>query len=1844
MKRKAYRNTPVFKRVLSVCLACALLISCFVAVLAVPSFAAGEEALPFDDFEGYGDQIALEDRYEIVHMSPDKGEELLASRFAVVEGAGVNGSHALQNAMTTTDQAVRSFLTTLKTDFVPQGLLKSYALSVHTRDFWWDSHLAFVPYYVSGTEYLLLDFTADTSTGKLQFRTWTPENSAVTVSTISQETEKTLNFYDSGAENYDPFIRYSFRYVYSYSGDQMAITLHMDIGNQYATIADYGVYRLLGAREAFRTGFTAPMQTNNPDYIDEIAYEVETNQSLADDFLAEHQTFLAQESITVSDLEAYNQVQAAYDLLPEGAKALIPFVKTKLAGFRKDMLSSIPQGSQLALDPAYYALTWENVRVNSVDNNAEQSAGATVVRAATFENGAYLPVEASVHKSPIVSVPVQDVWPTKTLDRAQVSFKVESSGWWDGNPAIYPVILENAGSSFRDYIGLQYYTDAAEGLSMRGMFDNGRISANFTDHYFHQDTSLDIDDWLTLTVDYTYAEWPEKLTCNYTVSDVHGASVSREVTYLFQMDAITLQNSYFRFGIGSSNNARVFFKDLSFDFSVQDKDLAAIFLQQHAAVLQLPAYDAQYDAQIQAMAEEFFANTKEARQTIYQTGGLDALTQLLLASPPGETAGAFLAKYGELLDASRLSSADIQTVTEALAEYDTLDAVTRLLLYASYLKLEIFAKEAAIIRDADDYSDFNHTFEDGVNPFYQIGTPTQYAENKIVTDPDDPSAENKVLKLNGKDDIFTLKYWPTFGVVQSISFRMKSQNSLFTKSFIFGAYEDAKNYYATAVASPLAGMNSCFGSACVDGTSMGSQTNDIPIDIYTWLEYDIVVTDTAMNVFVRDEYGATVSWSVKYARGGAFGFGYMSSEDFLGQPMYIDDLVIRFSDQTGDFDINETPEDIAVFYTGNTFLHPDETISVTGNKLWETTQDEVLISQVENADKTALKDPANPITVVEQTDYSTDGKNASRWVQTAPHSFDDAAAFTAELLQRSTQNMSVVIPEAFQDGIYALKFSPKSSAAQPVIVYVNRPDISFVTGDEGGVALRGGRIQIVGSNLVPTGKAQDVTVRLIDQATGRAYNLPVTEINAKDAYSLTVAIPADLPLGDYDVYVHNGYGDNTCWSEPSEITIGTSPRDNWNLDDAHWFDVTDYGAVGDGIVNDLPAILHALQAASVEGGTVYFPAGSYRVGTTIPIPENVVLAGAGMDKTVISYSANRWQYGELPDSLLSIIGNVEVRDLTFYGTRCTNVVQLHDTNGSSEFEHKAFGDNVYFTNVKMLFFPSAGVMTEGGGYGRPITGVTQAEIYALVNEEVRASTLLALNNGVSNLQLNNFHFEFDYRFISGGSALPAIMRIRGDQIQVRDSSWNGYSLIATGNGAIIEDCDMDAAALNPAGNGFYFARNYLHDATGNNRELLTTDGVPRLRNIQIQFIGDRPELMEECFGTPEKDGTVYLLPEIGGSTYNTYKDFSIAVTSAQGQGQLRTITESGTVSITQNGQKRERTYIRVDRPFVVAPNRKSTVSISEPRDTFFFVNNDFYEGGASGSYGMMVNAVWDGNTFGRHEGQYFFANTAVIWYITLVNQRHYEPAYELGESSGSSGNWNTQVHSRKNRAMLTMQNSDSPFSSLGFTIRDCDFEGYGYIITQGQLSESISGFVMEQCMFTDRPDAPVAFTTEYNTCGSLLFRDNDFEGTGGDFNTSETPRAYAAVNAQGYKILMIVNSGYSQGTVLLGDVNLDGKVSLKDCSLIRFAVTEQIELTPEQQKRADVDENTKVQLKDASIIRYWILTGFTDTDLSDVVQNEIDVSAPDYSGSDPGDSWETPGTGQGGTTTSNSSDWIDTDF
>ncbi|QCO99587.1 hypothetical protein FCN77_20085 [Arthrobacter sp. 24S4-2] len=68
------------------------------------------------------------------------------------------------------------------------------------------------------------------------------------------------------------------------------------------------------------------------------------------------------------------------------------------------------------------------------------------------------------------------------------------------------------------------------------------------------------------------------------------------------------------------------------------------------------------------------------------------------------------------------------------------------------------------------------------------------------------------------------------------------------------------------------------------------------------------------------------------------------------------------------------------------------------------------------------------------------------------------------------------------------------------------------------------------------------------------------------------------------------------------------------------FDVRDYGAKGDGVTDDQPAIQAAITAAGIAGrGTVFVPEGRFVCFTPISIPSNVTIEGASL-RSVLYFS------------------------------------------------------------------------------------------------------------------------------------------------------------------------------------------------------------------------------------------------------------------------------------------------------------------------------------------------------------------------------------------------------------------------------------------------------------------------------------------------------------------------------------------------------------------------------------------------------------------------------------------------
>jgi len=126
----------------------------------------------------------------------------------------------------------------------------------------------------------------------------------------------------------------------------------------------------------------------------------------------------------------------------------------------------------------------------------------------------------------------------------------------------------------------------------------------------------------------------------------------------------------------------------------------------------------------------------------------------------------------------------------------------------------------------------------------------------------------------------------------------------------------------------------------------------------------------------------------------------------------------------------------------------------------------------------------------------------------------------------------------------------------------------------------------------------------------------------------------------------------------AQASIPTSTRSGWH-------DVTQFGARGDGVVDDAAAIGAAARALPASGGVLYFPPGHYNVRSTIVLRSGVSLSGAGIGVSRISQAS-----GANLSSLVSYPATsfVTVRDLTFDGNKAANTTR---NDGLLNFENSS---------------------------------------------------------------------------------------------------------------------------------------------------------------------------------------------------------------------------------------------------------------------------------------------------------------------------------------------------------------------------------------------------------------------------------------------------------------------------------------------------------------------------------------------------------------------------------------------
>lgn len=1519
--------------------------------------------------------------------------------------------------------------------------------------------------------------------------------------------------------------------------------------------------------------------------------------ALADYFIRkfrdEHADILAMQAddIKVTESAAVNAALKDFYLLSDSAKTDLDAERILLFAMKERLirLSGQKADGDDFEDAAYTDIVWEDQLYKDTGkapapHHTAQEEGAVPPNRVLFPAG----IDAGSLTNKYVTAIKMDYWPVGKIASTEFRFKltadaVQGNGHSGGFAAyIDPVTGFYAGLQFtyspnKDLPGSPNVLSVkvhSEDINKIAIHPGGG-SANFigaasndTAHKDNKNVSKDI--WVNVKAEYSHGtlctlkgmEGLPQLVVYYTITaeTLSGEAYSyrKEVRYIFKDEEMASRISKGRNGFIRGIGDSCMYDDYKLTMSATAQEYADAFRAEHQEIL-AKAPDAVLGAaemELLELAINGYYGIGDATVKALLSAEAETLKALAVANGGDDPAvTAFRDKYSELLAKNELTvvPADEAVVDEALAELDSLDVFIKMVLSEEKLKLDLFKKTLLVYvpprTDPDDMSPFTEDFEGDLRQWdrvYQESPPFPVKdEMAIVADPDNP--DNQVLYIKANAAVLVPRdiVWPQYGAMTRVTYRMRLESlegNPNNKNGTFVSFVDFENYNRISQGlNPNAqNMPRMQADSVVDGEKSSSRWYDsAPFDPNGgWFDVSIVFSGRNAIVSWTDAEGRSVSCAVT----ANVAYGVLA----LGQPagsqdmkaVWIDDVKVEFTKE--DWDVDDDIEDIEVYYSGNTFVRPGETVLISGEALHET------VAKVEIMPLGDVLHPASIGYVSEQNfqHLAQAGGTAPTW--------DAALAREVDVIQWTGDSLKFLVPDDFAPGVYAVKLTARNAGSKDVILYINNPDVDFVMGDEGEIATPGSSVRIVGHHLIPHGEESRITVAL-KAADGTVTTLQVTALKNENTYSLQAEIPADLAKGAYTLYVHSGYGDATAWSVGEPLTVADAPDSAWPTT---VFNVRDFGAVGDGKINDTPAIVNALDAAAKNGGGVVFlPKGVYRVVSTLVIPENVVFKGEDKELSSIVWSPVRWPYSQLPEFLISIMENAEICDLGLHGTRFKGIFRVYGgVNEDGSMTRKA--SNIKIHDLRIQFYTRAGYITEGV---QASTGeLTMAEVNMLVSKELNQGYFLQPESGV---MLYNFHMEdvavdsdvAESDFHRGIHANYYYSVIRNVKFELGWSSMNGFGPI------ILEECEFENAALVLQGN-FYLGNNYLHDLKGNNRELYTSDGTHRVDGAVVKLISNEP------------GNTVVEYADANKATPGGMVGWELYVIAGQGVGQVRRIIANTDKQIT------------LDEPFAVAPNRNSLIAIHTPRTGSFFVNNTFENGAACGTYGTVINVVYDGNQFLRHGGQVFNVHSGVTWYVSTVNGLLDGPFYMHGDGDTATS------PSGAGRYQFLFLYGIRPYSSLGYTFKNNRMLNGCYVLINWlSQSNGTRDFILEGNLF-DEGSVGIQSSNPAAYGDGVLLRDNTF-------NTDMPyPSEFAAAlnsnshtnKVKDYRYINLDLLG--EDVPVKGDVNLDGRVSLKDVTMIRYYLLESVVLTDAQIKKGDMDGDGVLTLMDANTIRRTLVT------------------------------------------------------
>ena len=1081
-------------------------------------------------------------------------------------------------------------------------------------------------------------------------------------------------------------------------------------------------------------------------------------------------------------------------------------------------------------------------------------------------------------------------------------------------------------------------------------------------------------------------------------------------------------------------------------------------------------------------------------------------------------------------------------------------------LYVDSLKT-LSANAPSAIPEKSDLSDFTDDFENGLSNW--VDATENDSDMQIVYD---EALNSNVLKLTATSYYeagATLKSFlnPSSSAIKSINYKVRFdkmatqdqigpkiiysyQNKSLYNVFHFFSWEATKtgapqyrwyqmnNGSNTNIYQTLVNQNKFRLTEWFDVSI--NYNNEVATVTYTW------------NKGAEDE----VKYTYNCRKANPVGASVMLAALQLGRAWgsaYYDDVKVTYTEFKDDTDV-KTNDKLIVYYTGNTAQYPDDIVEITGEDLYENLS-YAEISEIPND----TDDNQAGGYIIQMTPEAL-GKEGKYTQSSVPY-FNDSNSEVVSILQPDEDSFKFILPNNFKKGIYALKLH-NSNNSDEATVYINRPKVKQIMGDEGRNATPGGTLQLIGENLVlrqnegfTGGGKVKVQFKNASGTTvfGEGY------LNILSAYSLTVDIPEDMAVGEYEVMVYNGFGDGTCWSEPVTVNISRSPREDWSK---KVFNINDYGATGELDQNATPVFVNALDdIAKNGGGILYLPRGQYMLMHTLIIPENVLIKGEGDSETVVFWNPDQWAFGNLPDSLIVATSNVEIDSVGFYTTRrhkLFNFVLDPDTSVANK--------NIYIRNCTMYTNPFTADATDGTLSANRL--LNHFELRNLIRAENSGSTIFI---GETKQNADNVRIENNWITAAGVAHLDLGYYIKSDYLYFCNNNVDslGYCMSRTGESLVYMNNEYNLNCQEVTAFGCYSQNNKYKNVVNNNRELIVADHGPEASDVTM-ISGDKPN-------TYKLVGKDYGKDIIG---------YQIYVDSGPNKGSTRIVTDC------------EGGVVTFDTPLALEATYDTKVDFGIPRQHQYFVDNYFFNGCAGGFFSRCADVIYDNNTFSRVTTQYQQAIFGDCnFYISYVNNTFIDPyaLFNYGYAENSMKDW----HGPSYIQLYSMfQNK-----SYAHTFRRNTLDGYQLRI-EGASYRSMVNVIVEDNVFSNVDTAiKVKSLSSIYDVGGIMF----YKNATVNVETLCNMMSRYETNNYGSKLFEFMKSSVENEGFAIGDVNGDGEITLKDCTVLYYYLAGRLALTSEQLARGDINNSGIVSLKDVASIKNYLLYGdfLTDYDDSD---------------------------------------------